>query len=150
MAGNLGLADSLRMTSCLPGPTRVAVARRGRGEGIVTGQGRKAAPPKPVPALSGQEAEDEEIARFYAEHKEALCSYLITGCGCPAADADDIIQDTILAIRKRYWPKVRTSTSRRPTGSRPPNADTAGSLADRPAASTAQIPKRGARRSPPP
>lgn len=74
----------------------------------MTGQGRKAAPPKPVPALSGQEAEDEEIARFYAEHKEALRSYLITGCGCPAADADDIIQDTILAIRKRYWPKVRT------------------------------------------
>ena len=37
-----------------------------------------------------------------------FCGYLITGCGCPAADADDIIQDTILAIRKRYWPKVRT------------------------------------------
>ena len=33
--------------------------------------------------------------------------YLVSGCGCPEADAEDIIQDTILVIRRRYWPTVR-------------------------------------------
>lgn len=52
--------------------------------------------------------DDEEIARFYAEQRARVYGFLVGGCGCPRADADDIIQDTIMVIRARYWPKVRT------------------------------------------
>lgn len=74
----------------------------------MTAQGRQAASPAPVPRLNDQAVVDQEIAEFYAEHRESLRRFLVTGCKCPAADAEDIIQETIMVIRRRYWPKVRT------------------------------------------
>lgn len=51
--------------------------------------------------------DDEEIARYYAEHRDQVRRWLVSGCGCPEADAEDIVQETILVIRRRYWPTVR-------------------------------------------
>ena len=74
----------------------------------MTGQGRQAAPPELAPCPSGVLAADEEIAQYYSEHRDTLRGYLVNGCQCPWADAEDIIQDTIEAIRRRYWPTIRT------------------------------------------
>lgn len=51
---------------------------------------------------------DEEISQFYAAHHNAVRGFLVYACGCPEPDADDIVQDTILVIRERHWPTVRT------------------------------------------
>jgi len=83
----------------------------GPGSSIVSGPGPQAGPPEfPELALTlgGASAADEEIARFYSEHRKRLHGFLVFGCGFPEADAEDVIQDTIMAIRRRYWPKVRT------------------------------------------
>jgi RNA polymerase sigma-70 factor, ECF subfamily len=72
----------------------------------VTGHGHPAAPAD-LALLSAAQAADGEIALFYAEHRSRLRGFLVGGCGCPEADAEDIIQDTIMVIRQRYWPKVR-------------------------------------------
>ncbi len=53
------------------------------------------------------ESADEEISQFYLRHHKAVCGFLVYACGCPESDAEDIVQDTILAIRGRYWPTVR-------------------------------------------
>ena len=74
----------------------------------MTGQGRQAAPAEPALQPGAGQAADEEIARFYSEHRDRVRRFLVFGCGCPSADAEDIIQDTIMAIRRRYWPTVRT------------------------------------------
>jgi RNA polymerase sigma factor (sigma-70 family) len=52
-------------------------------------------------------ATDEEIAQFYVRHRAAVRRFLIGACRCPAHDAEDIIQETIIRIRERYWPTVR-------------------------------------------
>lgn len=49
---------------------------------------------------------DEEIARFYETHRLTVLRFLIGACGCPPHDAEDIIQETIMRIRERYWPTV--------------------------------------------
>ena len=76
------------------------------------GPGQPVVPINPVElAIPGTEmpaVDDEEIAEFYAEQRPRVYGFLVGGCGCPRADADDIIQDTIMVIRARYWPKVRT------------------------------------------
>ena len=72
----------------------------------MTGQGHPAAPAN-LALLSGVQAADGEIALFYAEYRSRLRGFLVGGCGCPSADAEDIIQDTIMVIRQRYWPTVR-------------------------------------------
>ncbi len=72
---------------------------------VVTGRGRQATPAElalPPAAQAG-----EEIARYYAKHHDRLRGWLISGCGCPEADAEDIVQDTIMTIHRRYWPTVR-------------------------------------------
>lgn len=80
----------------------------------MTGPGQPVVPVNPVApvelalASTVQPADDEEIARFYAEQRARVRGFLIGGCGCSPADADDIIQDTIMVIRARNWPKVRT------------------------------------------
>lgn len=73
----------------------------------MTGHGHQAAPVEPALSLGTGQAADEEIARFYSEHRKALHDFLVHGCGCPPADAEDMIQDTIMVIRGRYWPTVR-------------------------------------------
>lgn len=57
--------------------------------------------------LVGDPSPDEEISQFYARHYKAVVAFLVHGCGCPEADAEDIAQDIILVIRDRYWPTVR-------------------------------------------
>jgi RNA polymerase sigma factor (sigma-70 family) len=74
----------------------------------VNGDGRQAVLTGPEPSRGTGQAADEEIARFYEEHRSAVRAYLISMCGCSARDADDIIQDTIMTIRAAYWPTVRT------------------------------------------
>jgi RNA polymerase sigma factor (sigma-70 family) len=49
---------------------------------------------------------DEEIAEFFAAHYTGLRRYLISGCGCPEHQADDIAQDSFLAVREQ-WGHVR-------------------------------------------
>jgi RNA polymerase sigma factor (sigma-70 family) len=73
----------------------------------VTGPGRQATPAELVFPPAGAHGDDEEIARYYAQHRARLRGWLVAGCGCPEADAEDLIQDTILVIRGRYWPTVR-------------------------------------------
>ena len=90
-------------------PVGAAAASAGSGTlrpagNIVNGQGRHAAPPE----LALAQAADEEIALYYDEHRDRVRGYLVGGCGCPEADAEDIVQDTIMTIRRRYWAKVRT------------------------------------------
>ena len=108
MAGDLGLADPLRLPPCRSRHGEHGRRRRAAaGENIVTGQGRQAAPPELALPLSGAQADDEEIALYYTEHRDRVRRFLVSGCGCPEADAEDIIQDTIMVIRRRYWPTVR-------------------------------------------
>src|SRR6266496_4118650 len=78
-----------------------------QGGNIVTGQARRAAPPEPALPLSSAQAADDEIAAYYADHCERVRRFLVSGCGCPEADAEDITQDTIMVIRRRYWPTRR-------------------------------------------
>jgi RNA polymerase sigma factor (sigma-70 family) len=61
----------------------------------------------PGSAEAADKEKDDEIASYYARHRERVIAFLVRGCGCPADDAPDIVQDTIMAIRKRYWPTVR-------------------------------------------
>ena len=76
----------------------------------MTGQGRQAVPPELAFPLSGgqQAAADHEVARFYSEHRERLLRFLVFVCRCPEADAEDIIQDTIMVIRKYHWATIRS------------------------------------------
>lgn len=78
-----------------------------RGENSVTGQSRQATPGELTLPASCAQAHDEEIARYYTKHRDEVRRWLVSGCGCPEADAEDIVQDTILVIRRRYWPTVR-------------------------------------------
>lgn len=73
----------------------------------MTGHGHQAAPAELARPLGTGQAADEEIAAFYARHRGAVLSFLVHACGCPQADAEDIVQDTIMVIRRRYWPTVR-------------------------------------------
>jgi RNA polymerase sigma factor (sigma-70 family) len=57
--------------------------------------------------MAGQGDTDAEIAGYYAAHRDRVRAFLVAACGCPEADAEDIVQDTIITIRKRYWPTVR-------------------------------------------
>jgi RNA polymerase sigma-70 factor (ECF subfamily) len=82
-------------------------AAPGSGSSIVTGHGYPAAPVEPALSSGTEQPADEEIARFYSGNRKALHDFLVRGCGCASADAEDIIQDTIMAIRRRYWPTVR-------------------------------------------
>jgi RNA polymerase sigma factor (sigma-70 family) len=66
----------------------------------VTGQARRAAARRP------DQARDEEITAFYAANHRAIRRYLIA-CGCPEHEADDMVQDSILAVRDR-WAQVRS------------------------------------------
>ena len=97
----------------------------------MTGQGRQAAPPELALPSSGAQAANEEVARYYSDHRDTLRDFLVYGCQCPWADAEDIIQDTIETIRRRYWPTIRTYDKPGPTGSRSPNGGTTGSVAGR-------------------
>jgi RNA polymerase sigma factor (sigma-70 family) len=76
------------------------------GTSIVNEDGRQAVLTRPD--LGSRQAADEEITWFYEKHRKAVLSYLIAVWRCPAHEADDIIQDTIMAIRERNWPTVRT------------------------------------------
>jgi RNA polymerase sigma-70 factor, ECF subfamily len=77
------------------------------GGNIVTRQGRQAKPGELALPAADAQAHDEEIARYYAGHRDKVRRWLVSGCGCPEADAEDIVQDTILVIRSGYWPTVR-------------------------------------------
>jgi RNA polymerase sigma-70 factor (ECF subfamily) len=59
--------------------------------------------------VTGQSANDDdaEIAQYYANWHGRVHLYLVLGCGCPDADAEDIVQDTIMVIRERHWQTVR-------------------------------------------
>jgi RNA polymerase sigma factor (sigma-70 family) len=50
---------------------------------------------------------DEEITRFFEENHGELRGYLISACQCPGHDADDIAQDSFLAVREQ-WDHVRS------------------------------------------
>jgi RNA polymerase sigma factor (sigma-70 family) len=75
---------------------------------IVNGDGRQAVLTEPALTPGTGRAADEEIARFYEKHRDTVHRFLVGVYRCPAHDAEDIIQDTIMAIRMRYWPTVRT------------------------------------------
>jgi RNA polymerase sigma-70 factor (ECF subfamily) len=77
------------------------------GGDSVTGQSRQATPGELALPAAGGQAHDQEIARYYAEHRDKVRRWLVSGCGCPEADAEDIVQDTIMVIRSGYWPTVR-------------------------------------------
>lgn len=77
------------------------------GGNIVTGQSSQAEPSELALPDAAARAYDEEIARYYAGHRDKVRGWLVSGCGCPEADAEDIVHDTILVIRSGYWPTVR-------------------------------------------
>jgi RNA polymerase sigma factor (sigma-70 family) len=77
------------------------------GSNSVTGQNRQAGVGELALPAADVQAHDEEIARYYAGHRDKVRRWLVSGCGCPEADAEDIVQDTILVIRSGYWPTVR-------------------------------------------
>lgn len=54
---------------------------------------------------SGQ-SRDEELSEFFRAWRKPLTGYLIIS-GCPQHEADDIAQDSFLAVRAR-WDHVRT------------------------------------------
>jgi RNA polymerase sigma factor (sigma-70 family) len=65
--------------------------------------------PGRLPAIDPAEqprTHDDEIAEFYAAHRGAVRGFLIAA-GCAESEADDVVQDTILAVRTR-WEWVRT------------------------------------------
>jgi RNA polymerase sigma factor (sigma-70 family) len=90
----------------VPAGAGMAGARPRSGTSIVNADGRPAVPTGPD--LGTRQAGDEEIFRFYEKHRREVVSYLIRACGCPAPEAEDIAHDTIMAIRERYWPTVKT------------------------------------------
>jgi RNA polymerase sigma factor (sigma-70 family) len=59
--------------------------------------------------VTGQSADDDdaEIAQYYVNWHGRVRVYLVLGCGCPDADAKDIVQDTIMVIREGHWHTVR-------------------------------------------
>lgn len=73
----------------------------------MTGQSRQAGVGELALPAAGAQAHDEEIARYYAGHRDKVRRWLVSGCGCPEADAEDVVQDTILVIHSGYWPTVR-------------------------------------------
>jgi len=54
----------------------------------------------------GDARDQEEITAFYAAFREPIRRWLIAS-GCLAHDAEDVIQESILAVRE-YWGRVRT------------------------------------------
>ena len=72
----------------------------------MSGPGQLAATRQSAVVVDGR-SPDEEISLFYGAHHRAVRSFLVVACGCPAPDAENIVQDIILAIRARYWPTVR-------------------------------------------
>jgi DNA-directed RNA polymerase specialized sigma24 family protein len=58
--------------------------------------------PGPAP-----EPYDDEVAQFFRDFSAAVRRYLVSGCGCPAHDADDVVQEAFLAVRSQ-WDRVRT------------------------------------------
>jgi RNA polymerase sigma factor (sigma-70 family) len=57
-------------------------------------------------APSAGASHDEEVAEFFRANHKLVRWYLITVCGCPEHQADDITQDAFLAVRDR-WGRVR-------------------------------------------
>jgi RNA polymerase sigma factor (sigma-70 family) len=91
-------------------PAGLASARSGAappGRSSVTGQSRQAWVGELAQPASGAQAHDEEIGRYYGGHRDKVLRWLVSGCGCPEADAEDIVQDTIMVIRSGYWPTAR-------------------------------------------
>jgi RNA polymerase sigma factor (sigma-70 family) len=72
----------------------------------VSGSGQLAATKQAAVLVDGRSS-DKEISLFYGVHHRAVCGFLVVACGCPVPDAEDIVQDTILVIRARYWSTVR-------------------------------------------
>jgi RNA polymerase sigma factor (sigma-70 family) len=60
-----------------------------------------------APASSPGPSRDDEIAEFFAANYNGLCGYLISACGCPEHEADDIAMDSFLAVREQ-WEHVRS------------------------------------------
>lgn len=46
------------------------------------------------------------MADFFRANYRLVCGFLISGCGCPEHEAEDIAQDAFLAVRGR-WDHVR-------------------------------------------
>lgn len=60
-----------------------------------------------APASPPGPSRDDEIAEFFTAHYNGLRGYLISACGCPEHEADDIAQDSFLAVREQ-WEHVRS------------------------------------------
>jgi RNA polymerase sigma-70 factor, ECF subfamily len=73
----------------------------------VTVPGGAEQPAIPSPVADTSQVHDREIGEFFATHREAVRSYLISSYGCSGSTADDVLQDSILAVRE-YWERVRT------------------------------------------
>jgi len=58
------------------------------------------------PADGGEPDYDHEIAEFTDAHREPVRLYLMKAFGCGGHKADDVVQDSLIAIRE-YWPSVR-------------------------------------------
>lgn len=69
----------------------------------MTGPGNRKDGPRPWPTPN----RDEEIEAFFAAHHRSVRGLLIA-CGCEDHEADDVVQDTLLVIREKYWERVRT------------------------------------------
>jgi RNA polymerase sigma factor (sigma-70 family) len=73
----------------------------------VTTPGGGGQPAARRPAAAVRPDHDREISELFAANKTAVCRYLINTFGCSGADAEDIVQESILAVRGR-WATVRT------------------------------------------
>ena len=60
-----------------------------------------------VSAQQARDVRDAEIATFFARYRNQIRWFLIGACGCPEHEADDVVQDTIMVIRDKYWERVR-------------------------------------------
>ena len=58
-------------------------------------------------ASQSRPSRDEEVTKFFEENYGELRGYLMSACQCPGHDADDIAQDSFLAVRGQ-WDHVRS------------------------------------------
>jgi RNA polymerase sigma factor (sigma-70 family) len=77
---------------------RMLGARRQACRGSVVIRAAPASPETP---------DDKEIEKFFRDFYRLVCGFLVTGCGCPRHEAEDVAMDSFLAVRSR-WDHVRT------------------------------------------
>lgn len=73
----------------------------------MTTPGQAGRPARLSRAADLRQDRDEEVTRFFDDHWRDIRAYLIASFRCTGPEADDLVQESILAIRD-HWERVRT------------------------------------------